>query len=546
MTSPSSPDPHALLDRAERELTALYGADAARALRAWMMDRPRIAARPQAIDHRTSILTLYPDHVVDDARPPLQVVADQVRRRLPGVFSHLHVLPFFPADGDDGYAITDHHSVHPRLGGWDEVRALADGRRLICDFVANHVSTAHPLFGELLATGDSPHFRWQPAATDATWGYRVRTTALYQPFASAHGTRWVFCTYGRSQADLDYRAPETLQLALAVLDRLLREGADVLRLDALPHLWKGDDAWGPHHPNVIRLLRTMRCFTDWLRPGTLLFAESLHKPGTSYFGELGAQLGNELRVPLLLLGCLLGDTAPLASWLAGRAEPDPSSTPLVFLNTHDGMHLLPMSSPLGPETSARLFGRLTERGVVLSYTQGDDRRPYEINSPLAAVIRALVGDRDQIAAYVALHAVLLALPGIPQIYFPNLWAADAEPRAHASHPRALNRRKLELAELDAALAAPAGRQVFDRVVGLLTVRAGLPALHPHARTQVLAAPAGVVHFCRGDALEVVANFADQPFTTAHDRPTIDHLEPGPPQRAFSIAPGQVRWLAAAP
>lgn len=584
-----------LLARARAELIALYGEDAAGSLCAWMSDRPPLpaaaaltttttttatTATTATIDQRTSILTVYPDHIGDDAGPPLAALDGFLRRHLAGAFTHLHVLPFTCADGDDGYAITDHRRVHPRLGDWEALRRLGEGRQLVCDFVANHVSTAHPLFLELCARGESPYFLHRDTPAAATWGYRVRKTELYQPFATAAGPRWVFCTYGRSQADLDYRSPRTLRFALEELEYLLSRGAAVLRLDALPHLWKAEDAWGPHHPNVVRLLRVLRCFTELVRPGALLFAETQHRPDGAYFDARGAQLGNELAVPLLLLGCLAGDCRPLEGWLRGRAVPDPTTTPLVFLNTHDGMHLLPMSCPLPAATAGPLFERLRRGGVVISYTDHEgQRRPYELNSPLAKVVRALCQPDDAagtaaaddagdgagagadawIDGYLALHAVLLALPGIPQIYFPNLVAvhADAEVSGAAgaalAHPRSLNRRK-HGPELEASLAAPAPRVVLDRLLAMLAARAALPGLHPHAPVQVLPAPAGVLRFRRGSgaaAVEIIANFSAQPFHAGGQAPSIDALAEGGASASPSsspqlvVAPRQVRWLISA-
>jgi glucosylglycerate phosphorylase len=575
------PEREALLARARQELDALYGEAAARELALWMGARPALGAQAplaplaplEAIDQRTAILSVYPDHVGDDELSPLQALDRFLRRHLDGVFSHLHVLPFTCADGDDGYAITDHRHVHPRFGDWAQLRALAQGRALVCDFVANHVSTAHPKFLDFCATGESPYFLHEGAPRAVSWGHRVRTSELYQPFSTAAGPRWVFCTYGRAQADLNYCSPATMRFALEELDHLLRQGASVLRLDALPHLWKGAQAWGPHHPNVLRLLRVFRCFTELQRPGALLFAETQYHAGTGYFGDHGAQLGNDLPVPVLLLGCLLGEVAPLASWLERRTAPDPRTTPLLFLNTHDGLHLVPMAPPLGAGTSARLFERLRARGVVISCTEGrGERHPYELNSPLATIVHALAtggesgaGATDDAAeqAYLALHALLLALPGIPQIYFANLFGGAApgagparagEAAAPSGAARALNRRRFG-AELEGLLAGGAAARTFSWLVAALATRGGAPALHPHAATRLLAAPPGVLRFVRGegaDALEVVANFSTQPVGSAFAAPHVDLLEPAGDARgassqlAFTTAPRQVRWLAGAP
>jgi len=79
---------------------------------------------------------------------------------LAGLFAGVHVLPFFtPFDGADaGFDPVDHTEVDPRLGSWDDVRALAREYVLMVDLIVNHVSADSPEFRDVLAHGDaSPH-----------------------------------------------------------------------------------------------------------------------------------------------------------------------------------------------------------------------------------------------------------------------------------------------------------------------------------------------------------------------------------------------------
>ena len=75
---------------------------------------------------------------------------------LAGVFAGVHVLPFFtPFDGADaGFDPIDHTAVDPRLGGWDDVRALAATHEVMADAIVNHVSADSPAFRDWLARGD--------------------------------------------------------------------------------------------------------------------------------------------------------------------------------------------------------------------------------------------------------------------------------------------------------------------------------------------------------------------------------------------------------
>ena len=78
---------------------------------------------------------------------------------LKGVFDGVHILPFFtPFDGADaGFDPVDHTEVDPRLGTWDDVRAIGADHALMVDMIVNHVSADSPEFRDVVARGsESP------------------------------------------------------------------------------------------------------------------------------------------------------------------------------------------------------------------------------------------------------------------------------------------------------------------------------------------------------------------------------------------------------
>jgi len=62
---------------------------------------------------------------------------------LAGVFAGAHLLPFFdPIDGADaGFDPIDHSCVDPRLGSWEDLRALGSHLELMADLIVNHGSS---------------------------------------------------------------------------------------------------------------------------------------------------------------------------------------------------------------------------------------------------------------------------------------------------------------------------------------------------------------------------------------------------------------------
>ena len=79
---------------------------------------------------------------------------------LKGAFGGAHLLPFFHSiDGADaGFDPIDHTRVDPRLGTWDDVRALGEHVEIMADLIVNHISSRSPQFLDYDQHGDeSPY-----------------------------------------------------------------------------------------------------------------------------------------------------------------------------------------------------------------------------------------------------------------------------------------------------------------------------------------------------------------------------------------------------
>ena len=79
---------------------------------------------------------------------------------LEGIFGGVHILPFFvPIDGADaGFDPVDHTEVDPRLGDWNDVRALGEKVELVADVIVNHISSASPQFKDFCRNGANSPF----------------------------------------------------------------------------------------------------------------------------------------------------------------------------------------------------------------------------------------------------------------------------------------------------------------------------------------------------------------------------------------------------
>ena len=87
----------------------------------------------------------------------IQDLASLLNGPLADVFGGVHLLPFFdPIDGfDAGFDPSDHTKVDPRLGNWDDLRALSVHLELMADLIVNHVSSHSPQFQDFSVNGDN-------------------------------------------------------------------------------------------------------------------------------------------------------------------------------------------------------------------------------------------------------------------------------------------------------------------------------------------------------------------------------------------------------
>lgn len=222
---------------------------------------------------------------------------DGVREKIPylkelGV-TYVHLMPLLKSrEGldDGGYAVADYRAVEPRLGTMDDLRALARtlheaGMVLALDFVMNHTAQEHPWAQAALA-GDAERQAFYLMFDDRRLPDAFERTLpeVFPDFAPGNFTffpeveKWVWTSFYAFQWDLDYRNPAVFQAMYEEMFFLANAGADVLRLDAVPFLWKEMDTNCRNLPEAHWLLRAYRALIRIAAPGVLFKAEAIVAP----------------------------------------------------------------------------------------------------------------------------------------------------------------------------------------------------------------------------------------------------------------------------
>jgi amylosucrase len=285
-----------------------------------------------------------------------------VRDRLPylrelGV-TYLHLMPLLasrPAPNDGGYAVADYRAVEPVLGTMEDLRALtadlrAQGIALCVDVVLNHTAREHP-WAQAAIAGDARRLayyrtfpdRREPDVYEATLPDIFPDTAPGNFTWSPELGRWVWTTFHDYQWDLDYSNPDVFRAMAEIVLDLAAVGVDVLRLDAVPFLWKRKGTDCQNQPEVHQLLQAFRAVTQIAAPAVGLKAEAIVSPSqlVRYLGA-GRHEAKECHLAynnaLMALGwsSLATGKAALISHVMGRMPPVPPGAGWVtYVRNHD-------------------------------------------------------------------------------------------------------------------------------------------------------------------------------------------------------------------
>ena len=525
----------------------------------------------QLWSERDVVLITYADQVRDSGLTPLRAQRQfLLDHGLEQLIRCVHLLPFCPFTSDDGFSVVDYLAVDPDAGTWQDIAELGRDFDLMFDLVLNHASQKHAWFQAYLR-GDADYedfFIDQDPSVDLSKVVRPRSLPLLTPFESSSGTRNVWTTFSADQVDLNYANPRVMYLMLETLVEYARKGARIIRLDAIAFLWKEIGTDCIHLPETHAAVKLMRRVLDQTVPGTLVLTETNvpHRENVSYFGagDDEAHMVYQFSLPPLLLDAIHNsDTTVLRDWLSTIQSPSELTTFFNFTASHDGIGVRPLEGIVPQQRVEKLAEIVRSHGGRVSTRRQSDGTdsPYELNiTYLEAVADATkVEPQDHSRCFLATQAIMLALPGVPAVYFHSLVGSpnDLEAVLETGQNRRINRHKYDRQSLETVIAQPYGlqRRVFEGYKRLLSVRIAQPAFHPQANMEVLPLDGdGLLGFVRttgsGERLAVVANLTHNPRVIpsglvdealAYDELALERVWQGD---GIPMRPFQVRWLTA--
>ena len=473
--------------------------------------------------------------------------------------NYLHLMPLLKSPkgrSDGGYAVSDFTKVQETLGTMEDLSALAQachdrGMSLCLDFVMNHTSEDHP-WAVAARKGDplnqSRYFfydNWDiPNCYEQTVPQVFPTTAPGNFTWCPEAGKVVMTTFYPYQWDLNYANPMVFNDMTEYMLNLTNHGVDIIRLDAVPYIWK--EMWTScrNLPQVHTLVRMMRIVSEIVCPCTLLLGEVVMEPSkvVPYFGSVERPechlLYNVTTMASTWHTVATRDVRLMEHQLRQVFALPPQYTFLNYLRCHDdigwGLDYGFLSQFGWGEISHKRFLNDCLTGTL----EGSDARgelynddPRLGDARLCGTTASLCGleaalyEKDEhktelaLALIETLHAFMLTLSGIPVLYSGDEIGQLNDYGYHRDPDKRQDSRYLHRGAMNweqAARRAQPGTveaRIFESILRLERLRRQEEVFSPEAECRVLDtgnfAVLGIVRKMEGRQLVALFNFSEQ-------------------------------------
>lgn len=230
-----------------------------------------------------------------------------VRKRLDYIaecnVNYIHLMPLLDSPegrSDGGYAVSDFRKVRPELGSMEDLECLAEdchgrGMSICLDFVMNHTSEDH-VWARRARNGEKEYQdRYYfydnydiPAEFEKTVPEVFPTTAPGNFTWLPDLQKFVMTTFYPYQWDLNYWNPIVFNEMVYNMLNLINKGIDIIRIDAVPYIWKQLGTDCRNLQQVHTIVRILRMICEIVCPGVLLLGEVVMAPDkvVPYFGTV--------------------------------------------------------------------------------------------------------------------------------------------------------------------------------------------------------------------------------------------------------------------
>ena len=367
--------------------------------------------------------------------------------------NYLHLMPLFKSphgDNDGGYAISSYREVDPRLGTIGQLGELCQelrqhGVSLVLDFVFNHTSDEHEWARRAL-TGDEEYqdyYRMYDSRTEPDDYERTIRSIFPDEHPGCFTYRpnirkWVWTTFRNFQWDLNYQNPTVFNAMAGEMLNLANVGVEVLRMDAVPFLWKEKGTSCENLPQAHWLIQAFNALARIAAPALVFKSEAIVAPDEilRYVSEKECHLSyNPLLMALLWNSAATRDAVMLTHAMEKRFALPPKCSWVNYVRCHDdiGWGFADEDTRevgVNPFDHRKFLNEFYSGEHRSSFARGErfqdnpatgDARICGTAASLSGLERALErGDADDVELAVRrillLHGILYTIGGIPLLY----------------------------------------------------------------------------------------------------------------------------------
>ena len=509
--------------------------------------------------------------------------------------NYLHLMPLLESPegrSDGGYAVSDFRKVQPELGSMEDLAALAEdchgrGMAVCLDFVMNHTSEDHEWARRAKAGERAYQERyffyddWEiPIRFERTVPQVFPTTAPGNFTWNQEAGKVVMTTFYPYQWDLNYCNPVVFNDMTKNMLFLCNQGVDIIRLDAVPYIWKELDTNCRNLPQVHSLVRLMRMACEIACPGTLLLGEVVMEPSkvVPYFGSVERPechlLYNVTTMATTWHTVATKDVRLLRHQLGQVFALPKEYGFLNYLRCHDdigwgldygflrwfGMEEVPHKKFLNDYLTGMWLGSPARGELYNNDPRLGDARLCGTTASLCGVELARERGDEALLDWALgldemLHAYMFTLSGIPVLYSGDEIARQNDYSYHDDPHKAVDSRWIHRGDMDWQAAekrndpeTPEGR-IFTALRRLETLRARHRVFDGAADTWIVGTASdsilGIGRYFQGEKLVALFNFGEE-----EGRVYVDELGDytdllsGEPvdKRAVKLPAGGFRWL----
>ena len=455
--------------------------------------------KKKIISEKTFLLISYGDNLKNKNEVPLKTLKNFFDKNLKTFFEILHVLPFYPSSSDGGFSVTDHKNVNKDLGTWNDIRSLSNHASIMADLILNHSSIKGKWFNSFIKEKEDykNFFFTIDDNFDFSKVIRPRDHKLIQIYNYKKKNNKLWCTFSHDQIDLNFKDPLVLIEFIEIVLLLLSKGVTTFRLDAVAFIWKKNGTSCVNLPETHEIVKLLRLIVNYINPHALIVTETNlpRKENLSYFGnnDEANWIYNFPLPPLILYTFLFEDSSKISGWSKSMPPAQINNAYLNFIASHDGIGMRPAEGILDNIILDKLFKRVKKNGGKFSFRKVESKnKVYEANITLFDALKRTDFDKDGIFAverYIAAHSILLALEGVPAIYFNSLFGTSNDQNAFIKTgiKRNINRFKWEFSDLSKKLKNKNSLEniIYSKILKIISLRQKQIAFHPNATQYTL-------------------------------------------------------------